>query len=249
MSSVDETINNFIGVAERFLGVREGTPQHSIILALYNSSKPSSEYEMTANDPWCAAFVGAVSGGCGLQNVIPVSAHCGRLEEALKKTGAVRTTCPVRGDIALFDWNGNGKYDDHVGIVTEVNGINIKTIEGNKNDAVGYRTFSPGSTPVVFYHPNWAGTPVQSTDTVSWNKFRDYYSELTWDEKSEIKTFPLVKTGCAGVYVKILQDFLGLGVDGKFGQETDQALRKYQKEKQLEPDGVCGKQTWSSFFA
>ena len=249
MSSVDETINNFIAVAERFLGVREGTPQHSIILALYNSAKPTSEYQMGPNDPWCAAFVGAVSGGCGLQNVIPVSAHCGRLEEALKKTGAVCTTTPARGDIALFDWNGDGKYDDHVGIVTEVLGVNITTIEGNRNDAVAYRTFSPGSTPVKFYHPNWEGAPVKSTETVNWSRYREYYSELTWDEKCEIKTFPLVKTGSAGVYVKILQDFLGLGMDGKFGQETDQALRRYQKEKQLEPDGICGRQTWSSFFA
>ena len=249
MSSVDETINNFIGVAERFLGVREGTPQHSIILALYNSSKPSSEYEMTTNDPWCAAFVGAVSGGCGLQNVIPVSAHCGRLEEALKKTGATRVASPHKGDIALFDWNGDGKYDDHVGIVVASGEHTVRTIEGNKNDSVDYREFSVRSTPVIFYRPNWNGTPVQSTDTVSWNRYREYYSELTWDEKSDIKTFPLVKTGSIGVYVKILQDFLGLDMDGKFGQDTDQALRKYQKEKQLEPDGVCGKQTWSSFFA
>lgn len=249
MSSVDETINNFIGVAERFLGVREGTPQHSIILALYNSSKPSSEYEMTINDPWCAAFVGAVSGGCGLQNVIPVSAHCGRLEEALKKTGATRTTTPVRGDIALFDWNGNGKYDDHVGIVVEVLGTNVKTIEGNKNDSVGYRTFSPGSTPVKFYHPNWEGTPVQSTETVSWNKYREYYSELTWDEKSEIKTFPQLQAGSRGIYVKIMQDMLGLTPDGEFDTATRDQLLLYQKEKQLEPDGICGRQTWSSFFA
>lgn len=249
MSSVDETINNFIGVAERFLGVREGTPQHSIILALYNSSKPADEYEMTANDPWCAAFVGAVSGGCGLQNVIPVSAHCGRLEEALKKTGAVRATTPIRGDIALFDWNGDGKYDDHVGIVTGVVDNYVTTIEGNKNDSVGYRTFSPGSTPVKFYHPNWNGTPVQSTETVNWNRYREYYSELTWDEKNEIKTFPLLRAGSVGIYVKILQDFLELDMDGKFVQETESALRKYQKNKQLEVDGICGRQTWSSFFA
>lgn len=249
MSSVDETINNFVAVAERFLGVREGTPQHSIILALYNSSKPFSEYQMGPSDPWCAAFVGAVSGGCGLQNIIPVSAHCERLEEALKKSGAVRTTTPARGDIALFDWNGDGKYDDHVGIVTEALGSNITTIEGNKNDAVGYRTFSPGSTPVKFYHPNWEGSPVQSTDTVSWSRYREYYSELTWDEKCEIKTFPLLKMDSTGIYVKILQDFLGLDMDGEFGQETGQALRNYQTGKQLESDGVCGRQTWSSFFA
>lgn len=248
MSSVDETINNFISVAERFLGVREGTPQHSIILALYNSSKPKNEYEMTMNDPWCAAFVGAVSGGCGLQNTIPVSAHCGRLEEALKANGAIKVLSPHRGDIALFDWNGDGKYDDHTGIVVASGEHSVRTIEGNKNDMVAYRDFSIRSTPVIFYRPNWEGK-VQSPEPVQWEKYREYYSELTWDEKNEIKTFPMLQVGSRGIYVKILQDQLGLQPDGNFGDETNEQLRLYQKEKQLEVDGVCGRQTWSSFFA
>lgn len=249
MSSVDETINNFISVAERFHGVREGTPQHSIILALYNSSKPKGEYEMTASDPWCAAFVGAVSGGCGLQSIVPVSAHCGRLEEALKKSGATRVINPHKGDIALFDWNGDGKYDDHVGIVVASGEHTVRTIEGNKNDSVDYREFSVRSTPVVFYRPNWEGAQVQSTDTVSWSKYREYYSELTWDEKCEIKTFPTISIGSKGIYVKILQDYLGLAQDGVFGPDTHESLEKYQSQKQLEIDGICGRQTWSSFFA
>lgn len=249
MSSVDEIINNFISVAERFLGVREGTPQHSIILALYNSSKPKDEYQMGPDDPWCAAFVGAISGGCGLENIIPVSAHCGRLEAALKRTGATRVTSPQRGDIALFDWNGDGKYDDHVGIVVASGEHTVRTIEGNKNDSVDYREFSVRSTPVIFYRPNWVGTPVQSTEPISWNKYREYYSELTWDEKNEIKTFPQLQVGSRGIYVKIMQDLLGLQPDGDFGAETRSQLLLYQKEKQLEVDGICGRQTWSSFFA
>lgn len=249
MSSVDETINNFISVAERFHGVREGTPQHSIIIALYNSSRPDDEYEMTVNDPWCAAFVGAVSGGCGLQNIVPVSAHCGRLEAALIKKGAVQVTEPFRGDIALFDWNGDGNYDDHTGIVVKVESGTVTTIEGNRNDMVAYRQFSPASTPVRFYRPNWTRNPVQSTETIKWEKYRDYYSELTWDEKCEIKTFPTLKYSSKGVYVKILQDFIGLDTDGIFGRDTKDALIEYQKQKQLEPDGVCGRQSWSSFFA
>lgn len=249
MSSVDETINNFISVAERFHGVREGTPQHSIILALYNSSKPKDEYEMGPNDPWCAAFVGAVSGGCGLQNIVPVSAHCGRLEAALIASGATKAMTPSRGDIALFDWNGNGKYDDHVGIVTRVEDRTVTTIEGNKNDMVAYRQFSPGTTPVIFYRPNWEGKTVQSTEPVKWEKYREYYSELTWDEKGEIKTFPQIQVGSRGIYVKIMQYMIGVAPDGDFDTTTRDQLLLYQKEKQLEQDGICGRQTWSSFFA
>ena len=249
MSSVDETINNFVAVAERFHGIREGTPQHSVIIALYNSSKPTDEYEMTLQDPWCAAFVGAVSGGCGLQNIIPVSAHCGRLEKALIASGATIVTSPQKGDIALFDWNGDGKYDDHVGIVTRNDNGLVMTIEGNKNDMVAYRHFSPKSTPVRFYRPNWEGKNLaQSTESVSWAKYREYYSELTWDEKCEIKTFPNLKFGSHGIYVKILQDFLELDPDGQFGTETEGHLKLYQEEKNLEPDSICGRQTWSSFF-
>ena len=245
MSSVNDTINNFISVAERFHGVHEGTPQHSIILALYNSSKPAGEYQMGPNDPWCAAFVGAVSGGCGLQNIVPISASCARMRDKLFDYGATIVDKPAPGDIAFFDWDGDGRPIEHVGIVTKVDGNGwVTTIEGNKSDMVGYRQFN--NLMVVFVRPNWEGASVQVTTPIT--PIRDYYTALTWDEKSEIKTFPLLKLGSSGIYVKILQDFLGITQDGKFHQEVDTALRKYQEDKRLEVDGICGRQTWSSFF-
>lgn len=246
MSSVDETISNFISVAERFAGVREGTPQHSIILALYNDGRPKGEYEMTKADAWCAAFVGAVSAGCGLGAVIPISASCERMQARLKELGAALTTDPEPGDIAFFDWNGNGRYVDHVGIVTSIKDGTVTTIEGNKEDMVAFRRFT--NLPVIFYRPNWEGK-VQPTEPTQWANYREYYQELGWDEKQEIKTFPTLKFGSSGVYVKILQDFLGIDIDGAFGDMTANSLLAYQKEKQLKPDAICGRQTWSSFFA
>lgn len=245
MSSVNDTINNFIAVAERFHGVREGTPQHSIILALYNSSKPAGEYQMGPNDPWCAAFVGAVSGGCGLQNIVPVSASCERMAQRLLELGGKVVDFPQPGDIAFFDWDSDGRPNDHVGIVTKVDNGQVTTIEGNKSDMVGYRQFS--NLMVKFIRPNWEGSLVQSTTPIT--PVRDYYAALTWDEKNEIKTFPLLRAGSVGIYVKVLQDFLGLATDGKFYQETEYYLKKYQEKMSLEADGICGRQTWSSFFA
>ena len=246
MSTVDETINNFVQCAERFHGVREGTTQHSIIIALYNSNRPRGEYEMTMQDPWCAAFVGAVSGSLGLERIIPVSASCERMQQKLLEYGAKVVSVPQSGDIAFFDWNEDGKYYEHVGIVTRVKDGTVTTIEGNKNDMVAYRQFS--NLNVIFYRPNWSGE-IQSTETIQWETYREYYQELTWDEKSEIKTFPTLSLGSMGIYVKILQDFIGLDADGDFGDETSESLIAYQKSKQLEPDGICGRQTWSSFFA
>lgn len=245
MSSVDETINNFIQCAERFYGVHEGTTQHSIILAMYNANRPTGEYEMTMKDPWCAAFVGAVAGGCGLEKIIPVSSSCKRMQDMFPRMGGKVVTTPQRGDIAFFDWNGNGLTDEHVGIVTKVENGVVTTIEGNKTDMVGYREFT--NLPVKFWRPSWS-VEFQSTELVQWEKYREYYQELTWAEKQEIKTFPTLKKGCCGIYVKVLQDFLGLMPDGWFEGETEDQLLNYQREKQLEVDGICGRQSWSSFF-
>lgn len=245
MSSVDETINNFIQCAERFNGVMEDTTQHSIILALYNSGKPAGEYEMTAKDPWCAAFVGAVASGCGLGNIIPISASCKRMQDRFPSMGGKIVRNPQKGDIAFFDWDGDGQPNEHVGIVTNVvNGV-VTTIEGNKSDSVSHREFT--NMPVTFWRPAWSGS-VESTEPIHWSTYRDFYQELTWGEKQEIKTFPMLKLGSTGIYVKILQDFLGLIPNGAFDQDTDTQLRLFQKEKQLEVDGICGRQTWSSFF-
>lgn len=34
-------------------------------------------------------------------------------------------------------------------------------------------------------------------------------------------------------------------VDGKVGSKTKQALRNFQRDNGLDPDGVCGRQTWA----
>ena len=120
--------------------------------------------------------------------------------------GAKIVDKPAPGDIAFFDWDGDGRPIEHVGIVTKVddNGW-VTTIEGNKSDMVGYRQFN--NLMVVFVRPNWEGVAVQATETPI-TPTKDYYASLTWDEKNEIKTFPLLRAGSVGIYVKILQDFL-----------------------------------------
>ena len=34
-------------------------------------------------------------------------------------------------------------------------------------------------------------------------------------------------------------------LDGKIGSKTKQALRNFQRDNGLDPDGICGRQTWS----
>lgn len=62
--------------------------------------------------------------------------------------------------------------------------------------------------------------------------------------------YPTVRRGCVNTYVLILQDALNaLGystktLDGKFGANTESALKAYQKRVSLTADGVCGCNTW-----
>lgn len=63
--------------------------------------------------------------------------------------------------------------------------------------------------------------------------------------------YPLLKLGNKGVYVLVLQDALNtLGynagnIDGIFGNNTKNAVIRFQKEKGLSPDGIAGCNTWT----
>jgi len=51
-----------------------------------------------------------------------------------------------------------------------------------------------------------------------------------------------------GAPVKLIQSALGITEDGIFGQETHQAVIKFQKEHYLEPDGIVGPITWEEIL-
>lgn len=72
-------------------------------------------------------------------------------------------------------------------------------------------------------------------------------------------TFAKVWKGCTGKNVKRMQAFLrargfrdddgnAIRLDGKFGDKTEQALIKFQKKYNLEPDGICGQATWTKLM-
>lgn len=57
-----------------------------------------------------------------------------------------------------------------------------------------------------------------------------------------------IKRGSKGDQVKQIQQKLNLKVDGDFGQITESAVKKWQTENGLTPDGVVGKITWDKMF-
>jgi hypothetical protein len=62
-------------------------------------------------------------------------------------------------------------------------------------------------------------------------------------------SLPVLKKGAKGDCVRVMQTLLiangySIVADGSFGAKTDNALRCYQEDADLEVDGSCGKATW-----
>lgn len=70
----------------------------------------------------------------------------------------------------------------------------------------------------------------------------------------EVPGVPTIRKGCEGVAVQIMQKLLivhGLslpkyGPDGDYGTETENAVKKFQHDNKLTPDGICGPKTWAA---
>lgn len=57
-----------------------------------------------------------------------------------------------------------------------------------------------------------------------------------------------IKRGSTGNTVKLVQDALGLTVDGKFGPITEQQVKALQQAHSLTVDGIVGPITWAAIF-
>jgi peptidoglycan hydrolase-like protein with peptidoglycan-binding domain len=58
---------------------------------------------------------------------------------------------------------------------------------------------------------------------------------------------PTLRRGSTGKFVKQLQAKLQIEVDGFFGPMTETAVRAFQRDNGLVPDGIVGPKTWALF--
>lgn len=56
----------------------------------------------------------------------------------------------------------------------------------------------------------------------------------------------VLKLGSKGKGVEDLQRYLKIKVDGDFGPKTETAVKKFQKDNKLTPDGIVGDKTWNA---
>lgn len=239
-----------VNIAKAWHGCRESDGSHKPIIDLYNSHKPLARgYKVQYTDEWCATFVSAVAVKAGLTGIMPTECSCSRMIELYKAAGRWKEADdykPQPGDIMMYDWNDTGRGEntgapDHVGIVVSVSGKTIRVIEGNKGQAVAYRTMSVNGKYIRGYClPNYASKATAASTAPA--------------AKSVTVSLPQLRNGSQGASVRVLQRLLTAkgystqGVDGDFGDNTEKALRQYQAAANLTADGICGKDTWTELL-
>ena len=237
-------IDKVIAQAKSWLGITEYENRFIEIVNVYNEI-PGARGPALVSYPWCAIFVSAVFWKAIKESRFAEMA-CDAMIQKFQNLGLYSVSGkPDVGDVIFYDWDSNGT-SDHVGIVTEVADGAYIVIEGNKSDAVGYRTIYPNYPYIKgfgFASRLDEKKPTESapSSTVGQQMADKIISNRRW---------PTLKLYSKGEWVKVLQAMLnaenkaGLDVDGEFGVFTYSAVNKFQTAHGLERDGIVGPLTW-----
>ena len=193
--------------------------------------------------PWCMEFVWWDFREAGLSHLFydgKKTASCTTLMNWAKSVNQFVTRNYKAGDVFLFQFDDDA-YSEHTGIYTGEKDSRGRylVIEGNHNDRVEQVARSDSELHGAF-RPKWDNSNSQAEE-----KRPDGGVEL-----------PEIKYGDKGATVKAMQILLmgygyklpKYGADGEYGSETRTALKKYQLNKGLTVDGVCGDKTWAKLL-
>ena len=230
-------VDMMIQIMDAELGYHEGANNHTKYGDEMHKIQPSN---MDANAAWCDCWfdwcILQLCKAFGYDADMAREVLCGDFDDytyssvnLYKKQGRWFSS-PQKGDQIFFGGAG------HTGGVVDVKNGEVYTDEGNKSDQVMRCSYKIGDSRILGY-----GRP----------KYELLSGGLTADN------MPLIKKGATGFAVVELQKRLNaasyngkivLTVDGDFGDNTYNALKAYQKDRGLEVDGECGKNSWQSLF-
>lgn len=172
-----------------WLGWSEANGKFKAIIDLYNTqvSLPRG-YAVQYTDEWCATSVSAVGVSLGWTDIIPPECSCGKQIELFQALGCWMETdgySPSIGDIIYYYWSDSGTGDctgwpNHVGMVVSVDGNTITIIEGNKGEAVAYRTMTVDGKYIRGYGlPNYASKAaiIEEDDDMDLARFQELMAE------------------------------------------------------------------------
>lgn len=201
---------------------------------------------------WCAMFVSGVLVIVGIGEGV-TSDSCTLMQRYMSESDkwSEPDDWPIPGDIIFFDWD-NKKEErplDHVGICVGFNNdtLQITYVNGNGDSSyyvteeeINVNAKGKDGHNLVAYWMRYVG---------------DEESKEHEDKEINLKVRQLHK-GMSGGDVKSLQRLLfadgysvGMsGDDGDFGNDTEKAVINYQKDHELDPDGIAGEKTLTALW-
>ena len=239
-----DAIHQVVSLAYEQVGYREGAN---------NWTKYADDPQVTQaigwnvqNQPWCATFIvwlfvdsfGVYQGKSMMYGCSP---GCAIQARYYQQNNAFYGS-PEKGDQIFFYADGG---INHTGIVVDVSGSTITTIEGNYSDSVCVNTYYVGDSRIAGYgRPSWdvvAKDEPEDPDEPVEEK-RDYpclrYGDGIMSPQDDIKAWQWLLV-CWGY------DLGKWGCDGEFGVITMQRTKEFQKRVGIEQDGIVGEESWT----
>lgn len=209
---------------------------------------------------WCDAFV-SYEAHAAAGRRLPIESASVAVTYAKARELGWDVSGPARGDLVLFDFDGDGQADDHIGIVISAGGYGrawwkLNTVEGNTSSG---RAGSQADGGGVYVR-----TRIVRRSSVRFIRIpgiapRQITVTITGDGKKIAKAFknpnrPTLKKGARGPAVRRLQHLLAkhgarITVDGQFGQRTAASVKAFQKRNGLKATGVVAAKTWQKLNA
>ena len=272
--------SSVVSIMKGWLGWSEANGKFKRIIDTYNNHKPLAQgYKVKYTDEWCATAVSAAFIKAGLTDIGFTECSCNRMIALYKAKGRWEekdSYVPKMGDIIMYDWQDNGVGDnvgsaDHVGLVVAVNGTKLTIIEGNKNEAVAYRSINVNGKYIRGYclpdYASKASKPVETVSTATYSKeafIRDVQKTLgaTVDGIAGSETLNSTITLSAILNRKheviraVQRRLAALGytsvgkIDGIAGVKFTQAVKEFQKKNGCIVDGeiTARGKTWKKLL-
>ena len=242
-----------VATAKAWIGCNEADGSHRQIVDVYNSHRPLARgYALKYTDAWCAGFVSAVAIKLGLTDIMPTEVGVGNMIDLYRRLGRWKeqdSYVPSPADVIMYAWGDSGAGDcasgaSHVGIVVSCDGKTITVIEGNKNNAVGYREIAVNGRYIRgFGLPAYASKATETDTPAPEEKEATINMELRMLKKgmsgNDVRAAMLLMKD-KGYYPDAIP-----ATDKLFGPKMDAGVRKMQAEHNLGVDGIIGKNSWT----
>lgn len=204
---------------------------------------------------WCAMFVSGVLVIVGIGEGV-TSDSCTLMQRYMSESDkwSEPDDWPIPGDIIFFDWDNKKEKRplDHVGICVGFNNdtLQITYVNGNGDSSyyvteeeINVNAKGKDGHNLVAYWMRYVGDeeteePEERPDKGIYIPARELYKGMSGGDVKSLQRLLFADGYSVGMS----------GDDGDFGNDTEKAVIKYQKDHELDPDGIAGEKTLTALW-